>query len=135
MMSSTMHDRARPFSAPVATSVMVAWFASYVVARLGLELASPTWLRVALAILPIPFFLTLVWVAFRAIGSGDELFRRMHLEALVFAFPVTVTLLMVLGLFEMATGLNRDDFSYRHVWPMAVLAYLGGYLLAVRKYK
>jgi hypothetical protein len=67
--------------------------------------------------------------------ASDELFRRIHLEALAFAFPVTLTLLMVLGLFEMATGLNRDDWSYRHVWPMAVIAYYGGWALAMRKYR
>src|SRR5687767_15489925 len=114
--------RAKEPSGTLAIAVVLAWFLSYVVARLGLEIADLTWIRVALAILPIPFFVGLIIIAFRAIGSGDELFRRIHLEALAFAFPVTLTLLMVLGLFEMATGLNRDDWSYRHVWPMAVIA-------------
>jgi hypothetical protein len=127
--------RAKEPSGTLAIAVVLAWFLSYVVARLGLEIAETTWIRVALAILPIPFFVGLIIIAFRAIGSGDELFRRIHLEALAFAFPVTLTLLMVLGLFEMATGLNRDDWSYRHVWPMAVIAYYGGWALAMRKYR
>ena len=127
--------RTKEPSGPFAFAVVVAWFLSYVAARLGLETVTMTWLRVALAIVPIPFFIALILVAFRAISSGDELFRRIHLEALAFAFPVTVTLLMVLGLFEMATGLNRDDWSYRHVWPMAVMAYYGGWALAMRKYR
>jgi uncharacterized membrane protein YoaK (UPF0700 family) len=122
-------------SGALGIAIVAAWFVSYVVARLGLEIAEETWLRVALAVLPIPFFIALMRFAYRAISSGDELFRRIHLEALVFAFPATLTLLMVLALFELATGLNPDDFSYRHVWPMAVLAYYGGWALAMRKYK
>jgi hypothetical protein len=131
-MSSTP---AKEPSGALGIVTVAAWFISYVVARLGLEIAEPTPLRVALAILPIPFFVALLRFAYRAIGAGDELFRRIHLEALAFAFPATLTLIMVLGLFEMATGLNRDDFSYRHVWPMCVFAYFGGWALAMRKYK
>ncbi len=127
--------RAKEPSGAFATAVIVAWLLSYIAARGGLEVAETAWVRVALAVLPIPFFVGVVWTAYRAISSGDELFRRIHLEALAFAFPVTVTLLMVLGLFELATGLNPDDFSYRHVWPMAITAYFGGWALAMRKYR
>jgi hypothetical protein len=116
-------------------AVVFAWFASYVAARAGLEIAEAGWSKVLLALLPIPFFVVLLVTAIRAINSGDELFRRIHLEALAFAFPATLTLLMVLGLFELGTGLNPDDWSYRHVWPMAVLAYYGGWALSMRKYK
>ena len=127
--------RTKAPSGALGIAIVAAWFISYVIARLGLEIAEPTWLRVSLAVLPIPFFVGLLLFAYRAISSGDELFRRIHLEALVFAFPATLTLLMVLALFELATGLNPDDFSYRHVWPMAVLAYYGGWALAMRRYK
>jgi hypothetical protein len=122
-------------SGPFAAAVVFLWFASYVIARLGLEVAEATWAKVALALLPIPFFVLLLVIMFRAINSGDELFRRIHLEALAFAFPAVLTLLMVLGLFELGTGLKAEDWSYRHVWPMAVLAYYGGWALAMRKYK
>ena len=127
--------RTKEPSGLLGIATVAAWFVSYAVARLGLEIAEPTPIRVALAVLPIPFFLALLRFAYRAISSGDELFRRIHLEALAFAFPATLTLIMVLGLFEMATGLNPDDFSYRHVWPMCVMAYFGGWALAMRKYK
>ena len=122
-------------SGPFAAAIVFAWFASYVAARLGLEVAEATWVKVALALLPVPFFVLLIVTAFRAIGSGDELFRRIHLEALAFAFPAVLTLLMVLGLFEVGTGLKAEDWSYRHVWPLAVLAYYSGWALAMRKYK
>ncbi|HEY0304926.1 MAG TPA: hypothetical protein VGC44_08125 [Longimicrobiales bacterium] len=127
--------RVKEPSGALAGATILAWFLSYVAARAGLEIAQTPWLRILLAILPIPFFLAVIRVAYRAIASGDELFRRIHLEALAVAFPVTVTLLRVLGLFELATGLNPDDFSYRHVWPMVVVAYYGGWALSQRKYK
>ncbi len=127
--------RTKEPSGTLGIAIVAAWLLSYIAARAGLEIAGTGWIRVFLAVLPIPFFLALVWFAYRAISSGDELFRRIHLEALVFAFPATLTLLMVLGLFELATGLNPDDFSYRHVWPMAFFAYFGGWALAMRRYK
>ena len=131
-MTTTTHLK-EP-SGTLGFAVVAAWLTSYIAARLGLEIVEERWLRVGLAVLPIPFFVALIRIAYRAIASGDELFRRIHLEALAFAFPVTVTLLMVLGLFEMATGLNPDDFSYRHIWPLAILAYYGGWALAMRRY-
>ena len=127
--------RAKEPSATLGIAIVAAWLLSYIAARAGLEIAETRWIRVFLAVLPIPFFLALIGFAYRAISSGDELFRRIHLEALAFAFPATLTLLMVLALFELATGLNPEDFSYRHVWPMAVVAYYGGWALAMRKYK
>lgn len=133
-MPTAAKTRKEP-SGPFALAVVFAWFASYVAARLGLEVVETTWAQVALALLPVPFFIALIVTAFRAINSGDELFRRIHLEALAFAFPATLTLIMVLGLFELGTGLNPDDWSYRHVWPMAVMAYYGGWALSMRKYK
>ena len=131
----TTATRIKEPSGAAGLTIAAAWLLSYFAARMGLEIVEARWLRVALAMLPIPFFVALLWIAYRAIASGDELFRRIHLEALAFAFPVTVTLLMVLGLFELATGLNPDDFSYRHVWPMVIAAYFGGWALAMRKYK
>lgn len=113
----------------------IAWIISYFAARLGLEadLAMP--FRVALALLPIPFFAGFLVLAWRSIDSGDEMYRRMHLEALAFAFPMTITLLMVLGLFELATGLSKDDFSYRHVWQIVFFFWLFGWVRAVRRYQ
>jgi hypothetical protein len=41
---------------------------------------------------------------------------------------------MTLGLMELAITLNRDDWSYRHVWPMLLLLYLGGLIIARKRY-
>jgi hypothetical protein len=113
----------------------IAWIVSYFAARLGLEAQLAMPLRVALALLPIPFFVAFLVAAWRSIETGDELYRRMHLEALAFAFPMTITLIMVLGLFELATGLNKDDFSYRHTWQIVFMFWLFGWVRAVRRYQ
>jgi hypothetical protein len=115
--------------------MIAAWFVSYFAARAGLEFIATPWVRVALAILPIPFFVAFVWLAMRAIDRGDEMFRRAHLEALALAFPLTVVLLMVLGLFELATGLDPNDWSYRHIWPIVVILYYFGWWRAWKRYQ
>jgi hypothetical protein len=70
----------------------------------------------------------------RAARDLDELERRIQLEALAFAFVLAVLLLMTLGLMELAITLNRDDWSYRHVWAMLPMLYFGGLALARRRY-
>ena len=122
-------------SVPFSTAMVVAWFLSYVAARGIMETVEAAPVRVFFALLPIPFFIALIVTIFRAIDRGDELFRRIHLEALAFAFPATLTLLMVLGLLELAVGLNPNDWSYRHVWPICLMTYYGGWALSMRKYR
>jgi hypothetical protein len=65
----------------------------------------------------------------------DELHRRVHLEALAIAFPLTMLLLMVLGLVELVIPLSPDDWSYRHVWQFLPLFYFLGLALTWRRYQ
>ena len=55
--------------------------------------------------------------------------------AVAIAYPVVVMLLMTLGLVELVVPLNRDDWSYRHVWQMLGVIYLLGLFLAKRRYE
>ena len=115
------------------TSTML-WLVSFFVARVGLKaLSFGSAEAVLLALLPIPFFALFLWTYVRAIALSDELERRIQLEALAFAFPLTVLLLMLLGLLELATELSPDDLSYRHVWAFLPLLYVGGLVLARRR--
>jgi hypothetical protein len=86
----------------------------------------------ASSILPFVLFLSMVLAEIRSL---DELWRRIHLEALAIAFPLAVLLLMILGLMELATGLSPDDWSYRHVWIFLPIFYVIGVLVSVRRYK
>ena len=93
------------------------------------------WLRVAIALAPILFFVRFLWIWMTGLGAMDELERRIQLEALALAFPLMAVLLMTLGLLEIAVGLNPDDWSYRHIWAMMPALYYAGLWRAKRKYE
>ena len=112
-----------------------AWFAAWVAARFVLESANvPTWLRVVAALAPTPLAGVALLTILREARELDELEKRIQLEALAFAFILAVLLLMTLGLMELAITLNRDDWSYRHVWAMLPPLYFAGLVLARRRY-
>ena len=112
-----------------------AWFAAWIGARVVLESPSvPTWVRVAAALAPTPRAAAALLTIIRGARELDELERRIQLEALAFAFVIAVLLLMTLGLMELAITLNRDDWSYRHVWAMLPTLYFGGLVVARKRY-
>ena len=112
------------------------WASVYGISRglLELESAEP-WLRVAIALAPIPFFVRFLWMWMTGLGTMDELERRIQLEALALAFPLMAVLLMTLGLLEVAVGLNPDDWSFRHVWLMMPMLYYFSLWRAKRRYE
>ena len=65
----------------------------------------------------------------------DELHRRVHLEALAFAFPLAMLLLMTLGLMERGNLLSGENWSYRHVWYYLPFFYLLGITISWRRYR
>lgn len=107
----------------------------YFGARLLLEVPNlPAWLRIAIALVPLPAFLWLLWAFIRDIREADELERRIQLEALGVAFPLTMVLVMTLGLLQVAVPLPPEDWSYRHIWPLLYVFYLCGLTFARRRY-
>lgn len=115
----------------------VLWLLSYFATRVALE----RWpdvsdgARIAIALAPILPFLLFLRGFVAGLRELDELKRRIQLEALAIAFPLTMVLLMVLGLVELAIPLSRADWSYRHVWAYLPLFYFGGLALAGRRYR
>lgn len=108
---------------------------TYFGARAALEMpALATAWRVSAALAPVPFFAWVLYEIVRSVRQLDELQRRIHLEALAIAYPLLLTLLMLLGLLELAIPLNREDWSYRHVWQMQGIIYLIGLFVAYRRY-
>jgi hypothetical protein len=117
-------------------AVFAGWGVLYIAARLLLELESLGWWpRLVVALVPVPTFAWVLWSVSKGIAEMDELQRRIQLEALAFAFPLTLLLLMTLGLIELAVGLNPDDWSYRHVSAMLPVFYFGGIIRAKRRYE
>jgi hypothetical protein len=113
----------------------IAWFAAWFAARFVLEGTwAPTWGRVLAALAPTPLAGAALLTIVRGARELDELERRIQLEALATAFVLAVLLLMTLGLMELAVTLNRDDWSYRHVWAMLPMLYFWGLVLARRRY-
>lgn len=116
------------------------WVLAYFAARFLLDadgealVARGSALSVVLVLAPIPPFAAMLWFLARGIAGTDELERRIHLEALAFAFPVSVLMLMVLGLLELAVELNPADWSYRHLWPLMAMFWFAGQALARRRY-
>jgi hypothetical protein len=116
--------------------IAVVWIVCYFGARVLLrDLQLGPWLRVSVALLPIPPFALFLWSVLANIRSMDEMHRRVHLEALVIAFPWAILLLMTLGLLELAVGLNPNDWSYRHVWVFLPLFYFIGLGVSWRRYQ
>ena len=113
---------------------VVAWFVSWIAARVILESTVPGWMRVVAALLPTPLAGAALLAIIRSARELDELEKRIQLEALAFAFVLAVLLLMTLGLLELAIQLNRDDWSYRHIWAILPTFYFGGLLIARRRY-
>lgn len=102
---------------------------------LGITAAhSALWLKTVIALLPLIPAVLIVWTFVKDIRNADELERRLHLEALAIAFPVTVILLMGLGLLELVIDLNPNDWSYRHIWPYVMMFWLFGYFQARHRY-
>ncbi|HJQ36079.1 MAG TPA: hypothetical protein VKB93_02970 [Thermoanaerobaculia bacterium] len=112
------------------------WASVYVLSRGLLELAitSPS-VRIAIALLPAPFFVFYLWTWMKGVSEMDELERRIELEALGFAFPSALVFLATLGLLDVAITLNPDDFSLRHTWLMLPLLYYIGLWRARRRYQ
>ena len=112
------------------------WLALFFVARGMLEMTDLSVpVRVSLALLPVPAFAWFLWEFTQMISQADELERRIQLEALAVAFPLTLLLLMTLGLLQVAIELNMDDWSYRHIWPFVYAFYLFGLVRARRRYQ
>jgi NADH:ubiquinone oxidoreductase subunit 6 (subunit J) len=115
---------------------LIVWGICYISALILLrKFQIEGWIRVAIALLPILPFVLFLSMVLAEIRSLDELWRRIHLEALAIAFPLAVLLLMILGLMELATGLSPNDWSYRHIWIFLPIFYVIGMLVSVRRYK
>ena len=113
------------------------WLLSYIGVRALLEhpgTISTTWLVIIVLTPVIPAALFLFYFI-AGMKELDELQRRIQLEALAFAYPLALLMLITLGLLEFVVQLNPNDWSYRHVWQYLVLFYLIGLIMAKRRYE
>src|SRR6187455_2623010 len=112
------------------------WASVYLLSRGLLELTiSSAPVRVAIALLPTPFFIYYLWTWMKGVSEMDELERRIELEALGFAFPAAIVFLMTIGLLDLAITLSPEDWSLHHLWLMLPLFYYAGLWRAKRRYQ
>ena len=113
----------------------IVWGVTFVAARLLLEQPElDVGLRALLAFGPT---LPLIGFMIGVVGSAreaDEMERRIQVESLAFAFGGTVLLIGTLALAQRAGFAKYEDFSYVHLLPMLFVLYLGGTILARRRY-
>ena len=124
-----------PRSKAVLLAAGIAWLIVYFGCRFILDqLALPGGVRIAVALVPaIPFTFFLV-CAIVNVRAMDELHRRVHLEALAFAFPIGVFVLMILGLLQLVIDFHPQRFNFRDAWPILCLLYFIGLALSWRRY-
>ena len=112
------------------------WIVTYFFARGLLEKDQLSeGLRLLVALVPILPFAVFLMSILAGIREMDELHRKVHLEALAIAFPLTMLLLMLLGLIELVRPLSPDDWSYRHVWQFLPVFYFMGLAFTWRRYQ
>ena len=113
----------------------IGWLLLYFGARGLLEgTAVEGWVRVAVALMPIPVAAVTLGLMVRGARQLDELELRIQLEALATAFLLTILFLMTLGLMQRAVALKFEDWSYAHVWAMLPTLYFLGLFIARRRY-
>jgi hypothetical protein len=89
--------------------------------------------RVAVALVPLPFFFGFIWAELRWIRHQDEFHRGVLLESLAIAFPLAIALAVVIEALEKAGVLQL--LSIGDVWPWMALTWLPALWIARRRYQ
>jgi hypothetical protein len=89
---------------------------------------------IILTLVTILAFSLFIYKYYRSIYFMDEVQVKIQMEAVVIAFSLGLLLLMTLGLLELRIQLNKDDWSYRHLFPMFLAFYFIGLLISRNKY-
>jgi len=97
------------------------WGSTFAISRGLLELPDlDRTVRILIALAPVPLFLWFLWIWMKGVGAMDELQPRIELEALSFAFPICVDILMTLGLAQVPDTAVNVPVTSRPVNSRAV---------------
>jgi|HubBroStandDraft_6_1064221.scaffolds.fasta_scaffold137734_3 hypothetical protein len=91
-------------------------------------------LRVALAILPVLPLAALAWAIMRAIASLDELQRRIQLDAMSAVFVGGIFVAVIYGQLQHA-HVGLPDLNWAYFYPVQLVLWAIGYLIASRRYQ
>src|SRR5262245_12588040 len=112
---------------------------------LGLSFVAAVWVsdashlststRALAALLPALAMAAFLWIEISYMRQPDELHRRVQLEALAVAFPLAILLVFTVGSLERA-GVHIEGFERpRDLWPLVIIPYPIGLLLAWHRYR
>jgi len=111
------------------------WAATYFAALLLLKYgAMPKPLSLAVALIPIVTFTIFIYNYIKGIAAMDEVRQRIHFEAAVIGFSLTLLLTMVLFLLSMCDITNFDWFGYPEMVVYCMLFYYIGFFISKKKY-
>lgn len=89
--------------------------------------------RLAVALLPAPFFILFVLAEVRLLGGADEFLRRVVLESLAIAFPIGILGAMTVEFLQRAGFLL--EWTIGDVWPFMALVWLPSLAAAWWRYR
>ena len=87
--------------------------------------------QILVALAPAPVFGLYLWRVIRGIRRLDELEQRIQLEALAIAYPVSLLLLMTLGLLQTVDALAPRYSEFLKIWPVVAWLYVMGVFIAL----
>ena len=89
--------------------------------------------RIAIALMPLPGDIALIFLALRAIRTLDEFQKRVHFEAITVAFLSTGVAVFVYGYLQKAQVVGFLNAGL--VWAFMLLFYAIGYVIAASHYR
>jgi hypothetical protein len=89
--------------------------------------------RIAIALMPLPGDIALIFLALRAIRTLDEFQKRVHFEAITVAFLSTGVAVFVYGYLQKAQIVGFLNAGL--VWAFMLLFYAIGYGIAASNYR
>lgn len=108
---------------------------TYIASRAFLERVEPgTNLALVCALAPTLVLGALLFWFVRAIRALDEMGQRIQLEALAWAFPAALFVVLAAGLLELAGYPGVGNWDLPRLWPLLILPYWIGLAFASRRY-
>jgi hypothetical protein len=91
--------------------------------------------QILVSLAPVPVFGLYLWRAIAGIRRLDELQQRIQLEALAIAYPLSLLMLMTLGLLQVVEALPARLGEFLKIWPAVAWLYVMGLFIARKRYR
>ena len=89
--------------------------------------------RLAAALLPVPFFIALVFAELRCVRESDEFHRSVMLHSLAIAFPAAIVLAVVVDALQ--KGGFVTHWTVGDVWPFMAILWIPALWISRRRYR